>query len=121
MLKEKMLEQWAEYKNETEIKVGDNQTVEIVSLIVRTYYSTGELLSAINYTNRVRDGLCLFYFKSGKVSHKSYYKNGKLDGKYFEYCEDGLINYVAEYKDDQKISSKYLSKKEQKNVEGDWI
>jgi len=74
----------------------------------REYYSSGKLLSMIDYTDGVRNGSCKYFwdygawaimsesnYKNGKLigTSKSYYKNGRLESHgTYEYTESGVYS-----------------------------
>ena len=74
----------------------------------REYYSSGKLLSIIDYTDGVRNGACKYFwdygawaimsesnYKSGKLigTSKSYYKNGQLESNgTYKYTESGVYS-----------------------------
>ncbi|MCX6149656.1 MAG: TonB family protein [Ignavibacteriales bacterium] len=57
--------------------------------LVRSYYSTGNLESAIYYINDVLDGTSRFFYEDGVLKEEKTYSMGKLHGWIKTYWENG--------------------------------
>ena len=66
----------------------------------REYYSSGQLLSIIDYTDGVRNGSCKYFWDYGAwpIMSESNYKNGKLIGTSKSYYKDGRLESHGTYK-----------------------
>ena len=66
----------------------------------REYYSSGKLLSIIDYTDGVRNGSCKYFWDYGAwaIMSKSDYKNGKLIGTSKSYYKNGRLESHGTYK-----------------------
>ena len=77
----------------------------------REYYSSGKLLSIIDYTDGVRNGSCKYFWDYGAWTIMSdvNYKNGKLIGHFKSYYKNGQIESHGTYKytDTDVVSRKY--------------
>jgi len=66
----------------------------------REYYSSGKLLSIIDYTDGVRNGSCKYFWDYGAwaIMSESNYKNGKLIGPSKSYYKNGRLESHGTYK-----------------------
>ena len=66
----------------------------------REYYSSGKLLSMIDYTDGVRNGSCKYFWDYGAwaIMSESNYKNGKLIGTSKSYYKNGRLESHGTYK-----------------------
>ena len=66
----------------------------------REYYSSGKLLSIIDYTDGVRNGSCKYFWDYGAwaIMSESNYKNGKLIGTSKSYYKNGRLESHGTYK-----------------------
>jgi antitoxin component YwqK of YwqJK toxin-antitoxin module len=66
----------------------------------RKYYSSGKLLSIIDYTDGVRNGSCKYFWDYGAwaIMSESNYKNGKLIGTSKSYYKNGRLESHGTYK-----------------------
>ena len=66
----------------------------------REYYSSGKLLSIINYEDGVRNGFCKYFWDYGAwaIMSEVNYKNGKLIGLFKSYYKNGQLESHGTYK-----------------------
>ena len=70
----------------------------------REYYSSGKLLSIINYEDGIRNGSCKYFWDFGAwaIMSESNYKNGKLIGTSKSYNKQGALIEEGNYKYTEK-------------------
>ncbi len=59
--------------------------------LVKTYYPDDTLKSAINYSNKVRQGEAKFYYPNGRLRQEMTYENGMVSGLVKIYNESGNL------------------------------
>ena len=66
----------------------------------REYYTSGKLLSIIDYNDGVRNGSCKYFWDYGAwaIMSESNYKNGKLIGASKSYYKNGQLESHGTYK-----------------------
>jgi periplasmic protein TonB len=63
--------------------------------LFKTYYSTGQIESEINYQNNIREGEAKFYYENGNLKEERTYINGKVEGVLKLYHENGSLKEIA--------------------------
>lgn len=63
--------------------------------LFKTYYSSGQIESEINYQNNIREGEAKFYFENGTLKEERTYINGKVEGIIKLYHENGNLKEIA--------------------------
>lgn len=77
-----------QYKNDKELYLRKNTTVEIISkskFIIRRYFCENKIRQIRRYKNYKLDGQYAEWFVNGGKKAETTYKNGKRDGKYTEW------------------------------------
>ena len=94
-----------QYKNEKELYIRKNTTIEMVSsseFILRRYFNKNKLRQIKHYKNYLLDGQVTEWFYNGEKMLDATYKDGKRDGCYIEWKTRytyGYGNKVVKYRE----------------------
>jgi antitoxin component YwqK of YwqJK toxin-antitoxin module len=61
--------------------------------------ATQEVMSNCNYSDNLKDGMCVYYFRNGAIAMKGDYRQGKKIGIWEIYQKEGSISQKGSFRD----------------------
>lgn len=76
--------------------------------VKKEYYSTGNLLSEVEYLNdSIKNGVAKFFYKNGQLQEQGTFKNNVKNGEYIAFFESGVVKERGHFRMGKPLGNFY--------------